>query len=123
LLPTRSLRFLLPTSSLHVLLPRRSLRCRLAMAPPAWLAAETQPTLLPACLQGYAWTTYDGTMGIRCDGPPCQAFSVIECVKRGAAPLRPDANGNIGCGNRGKAGYIFCHARAMSGMDVAVLRC
>lgn len=53
--------------------------------------------------QSYAWSTYNtASKQLVCKGANCRAYAVIECVQAGAKPLKPDANGNVGCGNTGK---------------------
>lgn len=52
-------------------------------------------------LQDYAWITTNPTTGLICEGPPCLAYSVVECVSKGAQPLKLDSRNNIGCGNAG----------------------
>lgn len=52
-------------------------------------------------LQAFAWRTVDPTTEQVCQGLGCPAFGIIECVKEGNEPLKPDAKQNIGCGNQG----------------------
>lgn len=64
-------------------------------------AGAFRGTRLPQSLKQYAspgdWRTRDVFTGEVCNGAHCRAFSVVECVLEGYAPLARDAAGNIGC--------------------------
>lgn len=62
-------------------------------------------TLLMQSPDASMWVTFrpGDSISSHCQGPTCQALTLVECLSPGAKPLVPDARGNVGCGNKGAA--------------------